>query len=117
MWISCQCGYFLLFYLRHNHISAAKKCVQHTCELFTGIIKLLISAPRITKTNGAIFTKFTYFMFYIRIHDLTYIPNFIEIGLVVHKICTPLMFLVFSSSWHGIKNTFKVHKTTFSCYT
>ena len=41
------------------------KKTHDTHELFTKTIKLSISSPRISKITGPIFTKFTYFMFYI----------------------------------------------------
>ena len=65
-----------------------KTRLGHACEFFTGTIKSLISAARISKTTGLIFTKFRYvLMLYIRIHYLTYIPNFKEIRSIVHEIC------------------------------
>ena len=76
----------------HGCVSAAKKDMRHTLELFTGTI---ISAPHISKTTGPIFTKFTYLC---STYTQPYIPNFKEIRLVVCEICTPenrLMFFVF----------------------
>ena len=46
----------------HGHMSAAKKDLQHTSELFTGTTKSPFSTPCISITTGLISTKFTYFI-------------------------------------------------------
>ena len=42
----------------HGLVSVVKKDVQHTCELFTSTIKLLISAPRISKLESKLLDRF-----------------------------------------------------------
>ena len=72
-----------LFNKTYSHVAVAKKDAQHTHELFTSTKNSPISASRISKTSGANFTKFTYFMLYV---TQPYIPNFKEIGFIV---CIP----------------------------
>ena len=52
----------------HSSVSVAKKTkedARHTSVLFTGTVKLLNSAFRISKTTIPISTNFTYFLSYI----------------------------------------------------
>ena len=52
--------------LTYNYHIWLNKDMQHAYEFFIGTIKLLTSAPCISKTTVPIFIKFTYFMLYIR---------------------------------------------------
>ena len=79
--------------LRHTVVCQwprKQKNVQHTSVLFTGIVKLLNSAFRISKTTKPIYTKLIIIIFSaLHIHYVLHILKFKEIALALLEIFVP----------------------------
>ena len=74
----------------HGCVSVAKKDAWHICELFTSTIRLLISAPCISKTTGQV-----YIFYALHIHNLTFQRKQISSSWDMHSFKIIHLFLFF----------------------